>query len=133
GALQLEGAGPRDPAIAVVAPLRGRALQAVREEGMPQAGAVVFVSPRRAADMAPTVLAQLYGFSPAESRVALRIARGEPIPAVAAALGLSINTVKTHTRQIFDKTGVRRQAEFCGALAPLQLFSAADRETSSPA
>lgn len=127
GALQLEEDGPRDSAVAVVAPLRGRAVHALRDEGMPGAGAVVFVTAGRAFDMAPTILTQLYGLTPAEGRVALCVARGEPFAAIASTLGLSVNTVKTHTRRIFDKAGVRRQAEFSAAMARLQLFDTRDQ------
>jgi DNA-binding CsgD family transcriptional regulator len=128
GALHLEEGGLRDSAVAVVAPLRGRAVHALRNEGMAAAGAVVFVSEGRASDMAPTILTQLYGFTPAESRVAVHVARGESVAAIAGTLGLSVNTVKTHTRRIFDKAGVRRQAEFSDALARLQLFDTRDHE-----
>lgn len=122
GALQLDEGGGRESAVAVVAPLRGRSIHAARAEGMPTVGAVVFVSAGSASDVAPTILRQLYGLTPAEIRVALHVARGESIATIGGALGLSVNTVKTHIRRIFDKAGVRRQAEFCGALARLQLL-----------
>jgi len=129
GAMQLEGTGLRGAAVAVVAPLRGRALHVLRDERMTASpGAIVFVSAGRACDMAPTILTQLYGFTPGETRVALRVAQGESVADIAGALGLSVNTVKTHTRRIFDKAGVRRQAELSNALAQLQLFDTGDHE-----
>ncbi|WP_428667605.1 helix-turn-helix transcriptional regulator [Reyranella sp.] len=122
GAVPLSESDTRKSAVAVVAPLRGRSVHALRAEGMPTVGAVIFVSAGSASDVAPTILTQLYGFTPAETRVALHIARGESVAAIASALGLSVNTVKTHTRRIFDKAGVRRQAEFCRTLSGLQLL-----------
>jgi len=124
GALPLDEVGGRASAVAVVAPLRGRAVHAVRDEGMPTVGAVVLVSAGNVPDVAPMILAQLYGLTRAEIRVALHVARGESVATIAGALGLSVNTVKTHIRRIFDKAGVTRQAEFCRALARFQLLDA---------
>lgn len=56
-------------------------------------------------------VAELYGLSPAETTVAIEVARGGGLAAVAARLGLSRNTVKTHLSHVFEKTGTNRQME----------------------
>ena len=47
----------------------------------------------------------------AERRVASAAALGISNAAVAQALGISLNTVKTHLRHVYHKLGVRRQSE----------------------
>jgi DNA-binding CsgD family transcriptional regulator len=49
--------------------------------------------------------------TPAEARIALGVARGETLAAIAAANGISVQTVRTQLKAIFTKTGVHRQAE----------------------
>lgn len=52
-----------------------------------------------------------FGFTMAEISVAFEILKGDGREAVAARLGISVTTVRTHLSHIFEKTGVRRQAE----------------------
>jgi DNA-binding CsgD family transcriptional regulator len=40
-------------------------------------------------------------------------------PEVAAGLGLSPNTIKTHLRRVFKKTGTHRQAELARLVASM--------------
>ncbi len=56
-------------------------------------------------------LARLYRLTPTELRVALEIARGQTLQDIADTLGITMNTVKTHLKHIFAKTGVTRQGE----------------------
>jgi DNA-binding CsgD family transcriptional regulator len=52
-----------------------------------------------------------YRLTSAESRVAAAICRGLSGKAAARELGISYNTLKTHLKKIFRKTGTRRQTE----------------------
>lgn len=52
-----------------------------------------------------------YGLTRTETAVALQIAEGHGRSAAAVTLGISLATVRTHLSHIFEKTGVRRQAE----------------------
>jgi DNA-binding CsgD family transcriptional regulator len=52
-----------------------------------------------------------FGFTGAEADVALEILKGDGRDAAAARLDISMTTVRTHLSRIFEKTGVRRQAE----------------------
>ena len=56
-------------------------------------------------------LALKYGLTRAEAAVALEIAVGDGRAAAAARLGIRESTVRTHLSAIFDKMGIRRQAE----------------------
>jgi DNA-binding CsgD family transcriptional regulator len=54
--------------------------------------------------------ATVFGLSAAQQRLAAEIVRGHALPAAAGALGVSVNTARTHLNRIFDKTGVHGQA-----------------------
>ena len=47
----------------------------------------------------------VYGFSPAESRLAAHLVDGRSLRKSAADLGVTMNTVRTHLRHLFEKTG----------------------------
>ncbi len=60
--------------------------------------------------------AEAYRLSPAQARLARRLSEGDDLAAAAAALGVSVNTVRTQLQRIFDKTGVRSRAALIRAL-----------------
>lgn len=62
-----------------------------------------------------------YGLTSAEARVALVASSGLSIPETAARLGISPNTVKTHLRRVYEKTGTARQAELSRLVAMIGL------------
>ncbi len=55
----------------------------------------------------------------AETRVALGIARGESLAAIAKMYGISVETARTHLKAVFTKTGTHRQAELAVLLGRL--------------
>lgn len=57
-------------------------------------------------------LAERYGLSSRETEVAELIARGHTGPAIAEALFISENTMRTHNRRIYAKLGVHKKQEF---------------------
>jgi len=65
----------------------------------------------------------LYGLTPTEARVAVRIGKASTIAHVAVGLQLGPETVRTHLKRIYAKTGVNRQS----ALARLVDFAAVTR------
>jgi DNA-binding CsgD family transcriptional regulator len=97
------------PAIAHVLPLERR--KDFPHFG-PRAAAMVFVS---MADQTRPVnfdaLARHHRISAAETRVLECVIAGSTVAQVGLALDISKDTVKTHLRQIFSKTGVRSQTE----------------------
>lgn len=65
-----------------------------------------------------------YGLTPAEARVALCMASGATIPEAAHKLNISTNTIKTHLRKVFAKTGTSRQAELVRLIASIGMLNA---------
>jgi PAS domain S-box-containing protein len=56
-------------------------------------------------------LIRLYGLTVAEAKVARLLVLGKSLEAVASELDISVHTVRTHLKHVFQKTGTRRQAE----------------------
>jgi DNA-binding CsgD family transcriptional regulator len=56
-------------------------------------------------------VATLYRLTPRESRVLQALVEVGGVPAVADELGVSAATVRTHVKNLFEKTGMRRQAD----------------------
>jgi DNA-binding CsgD family transcriptional regulator len=77
-----------------------------------QAVAAVFLSdPDAAARRCGEALALSYALTPAETRFAVEIAKGDGRAAAARRLGISPLTARAHLSRIFEKTGTHRQAE----------------------
>lgn len=70
-------------------------------------------------ELDPFIVAGVFGLTPAEARVAVAMAEGRTIEAVAAHHSVSVNTVRTQLRSVFEKTGTSRQVELVGLLANL--------------
>jgi DNA-binding CsgD family transcriptional regulator len=78
--------------------------------------AAIFI--RNAADLfSGDVFAATFGATQAEVRVLKLLFDGLSIAAVCARLALSRNTVRTHVKSLFAKTGARRQAELISLAA----------------
>lgn len=120
GALTLSRASGRLPLVVLVAPLMGTLAATAATAGLASGAAAVFLTdPERQAAPPAERLQALYGFTPTEARVALHLVREGSIARAGLALGLAPETVKTHLKRIYSKTGVHQQ----GALA--RLLSAA--------
>jgi len=52
-----------------------------------------------------------FGLTDAQARLAIEIAKGHGLKACARRLGIAETTARSHIRQIFEKTGTKRQAE----------------------
>lgn len=68
---------------------------------------------------ATDVLSALFSFTPREGEVFNHIAAGRSVAQAADTLGIAESTVKTHLLRLYDKTGVRRQAELVRLAASL--------------
>jgi DNA-binding CsgD family transcriptional regulator len=110
-ALRLERPSGRPALLALVAPLhREHETRVVRAD----ASVAVFVSdPTAATDEEDCLvrdrLRAAFQLTPAEAAVAVALAGGDGLRAVAAAHGVTLATVRTQARQVFRKTGVRGQ------------------------
>ncbi|TIS85634.1 helix-turn-helix transcriptional regulator [Mesorhizobium sp.] len=102
------------PIFAHVLPMKGSEL---RTQLQPEAVAAVFIGPSMAAAFELTAaemkeyLRGRFGLTEAETNVVLEISKGDGRSAAAARLGIAATTVRAHLSRIFEKTGVRRQAE----------------------
>lgn len=105
------------PATAHILPI---ATGALRSRLLPGGAVAVFVSSSNhqpATNLAP--IAETFALSKAETRVLGRLMQGDSLPAVAATLGISRNTAKTHLSRLFSKTGTQRQAELIALVTKL--------------
>jgi DNA-binding CsgD family transcriptional regulator len=83
-----------------------------------KAAAAIFVHETRMSVPVPLeTMTKVYGLTAGEVRVLAAIAENSSILDMAAALGISQATVKTHLQRLFAKTGVRRQSELIKLLA----------------
>jgi len=62
------------------------------------------------------VIQKLFGLTPKEATLALRLAAGASLQEASDELGISPNTARAHLRSIFTKTGVDRQAKLVRVL-----------------
>ncbi len=76
-----------------------------------RAAAIYITDPQNPFDLDSSKLRRLYKLTPAEARLAAHLAQGSRLEDAATDLGVSLNTVRTHLKRIFSKTGTDRQAE----------------------
>ena len=77
-----------------------------------QPAVAVFVSdPERTPELPTTRLSRLYGLTSAEAQLALQVAGGHDLREIAAMSKRTMNTLRTQLKQVFQKTGTRRQAQ----------------------
>ena len=92
----------------LVAPLRG----AVTGFAFPYGKVLVIITdPHRHQDRRAQSLQRRFGLTPAETAMAIEIAKGDGRAAAAARRGISLSTARTQLSAIFAKTGTNRQAE----------------------
>jgi DNA-binding CsgD family transcriptional regulator len=82
------------------------------------AAAAVFVQ-KASLDMSSPqdAIAKLYKLTPMELRVLFAIVQVGGVPEVAAMMGSSSSTIRTHLRRLFSKTGTDRQANLVKLVA----------------
>jgi DNA-binding CsgD family transcriptional regulator len=110
----------------VVSAVRSRDLDRFASLQMSNPAAMVFViDPAVSTTIPAEWIMDAYGLTLAEARVALQAATGATVPDIGARLNISPNTVKTHLRRVFAKTGVHRQTEIARLIASLKLVTGA--------
>ncbi|WP_088183120.1 helix-turn-helix transcriptional regulator [Sphingobium sp. Z007] len=77
---------------------------------------LITVDPTRRDAPGTGLLQALFDLTPTEARIADAMAIGESIADIAHGTGTSIETVRTHLKAIFGKTGVNRQADLVAML-----------------
>jgi DNA-binding CsgD family transcriptional regulator len=101
------------PLSVVVRPAPGYA--GVDEAATP-AALVFILDPERLTGAPQADLHQLYGLTSAESNLANYLMQGKTLNECCEQLGIRHSTGRMHLRNLFSKTGVRRQSELVGLL-----------------
>ncbi|HEY5211089.1 MAG TPA: helix-turn-helix transcriptional regulator [Stellaceae bacterium] len=102
----------RLPLTVLVAPFR----PALDGLGTAVPAAILFIRDPEALSPAGQALQALFGLTPAEAAVANALADGKSVDEIAASAGITLNTARTHLKNIFAKTGTNRQATLVGLL-----------------
>ncbi|QPF88801.1 helix-turn-helix transcriptional regulator [Bradyrhizobium commune] len=104
----------------LVSAIRSKDLGRLSDAGVKDAAVLLFaIDPANRRSIPLGQIMDAYGLTHAEARVALAASSGHAIHETAQSLGLSPNTIKTHLRRVFAKTGTGRQAELAGLIAAI--------------
>lgn len=85
--------------------------------GLPPLVAIVVHDPIGGRGLCAKRLRELHDLTRAEADVAVSLASGATLDGAAHALGVSVNTVRTHVRHLFDKFAVQTQGALLQRLA----------------
>ena len=108
----------------LVLSIRGKDVGRFADLLMPDAAVLlIIVDPANRAGIPLSLVMDAFGLTPAEARVALATSSGLNTLDTAHQLGLSPNTVKTHLRRVFAKTGTARQSELARLMTSISTFS----------
>lgn len=77
----------------------------------PARAAIFIAAPDAARSVDERALVAAFGLTAREAEVAAQLASGATIGSLAAAWGISANTVRGYLKAVFDKTGTHRQAD----------------------
>jgi DNA-binding CsgD family transcriptional regulator len=80
------------------------------------------VSPERTLQISPNLIANFFGLTPAEAKLAIAVAQGTRLSDYAEEKGVSIHTVNSQVKSVLSKTGVNRQAELVKLLLSSMLL-----------
>ncbi len=72
---------------------------------------ILMIDPEESGCIRTDLLRKVYGLTPAEARLAQGILQGMSLQDFAKEAGVSINTVRTQLKQVFTKTGTKRQVD----------------------
>ena len=111
----------RAPLEILVIPLR-RQLPTAFAQGSPSIAVLVW-DPEKIPPLRRERIRHMYQLTAAEARVTEGLARGMAVIELARELRVQTNTIRTHLKRIYDKTGARRQSELVGLLARNSLLN----------
>lgn len=107
-AMNLHRSSSSRPLSAIVVSLQNQTLPFI---GSVPTVALFLSDPDLPLDLDDGLLAQCYGLSPAEAKLATALLRGQTPSDYAKTRGISSNTVKTQLKQVLAKTRTNRQSE----------------------
>ena len=77
---------------------------------------VMITDPDRDIYPSEEIIAQAFGLTQAEARLAARLATGQSLERIATELGISEGTVRNQLKAVFQKTETHRQGELIALL-----------------
>lgn len=87
---------------------------------------LIFIDPEDRQMPPELSLQRAFSLTPAESRIASRLATGASLEDVSNQLQMSKLTGRTHLKRIFGKLGVKRQAELVALLSPIARYRSSE-------
>jgi len=78
---------------------------------------LIFTADRRQNDRGIDAVLDVFGLTAAEQRLVRQLLQGSGLSRAARAFGLSVETVRTQIKRVYDKIGVRGQADLMRTLA----------------
>ena len=75
------------------------------------AATILVIDPDASPEPDQTVLRELFSLTAAEARMTAKLAVGRSVEEIAADLGITVETVRTHVRNVLSKTATGRQGE----------------------
>jgi len=112
GALTISRISERRPFSILVSPL----ISEVANFGVESPAAVLFITDPERHVEAGDLWRRLFGFTPAETALAARLADGTDLADAADELHITVGTARVHLKRLFDKTETHRQAELLRTL-----------------
>lgn len=123
GWMRLSRKGGRPALLVSVVPLPRESDHPLAE----RASVLVFVqNPVERRGVTADALVELFGFTPAEARLASALACGHSLESAAQLLGLSVQTERTYLKSIFRKAEVNRQQDLVRLLSSLPLIESSE-------
>ena len=121
-ATTLPSASGGQPLTVLVSPVPGTELLRADMPRLNSAAALVmFCDPDRRGHIPSALMMEAYRLTLAEARVAIMIYGGDTVADAARRLRVSRNTVKTHLRRVYQKTGISRQAQLFQLMTTISL------------
>jgi DNA-binding CsgD family transcriptional regulator len=108
GGINVTRANGRRALQVMVSPIRPQQSLHLGERAV---AAIYVTDPDQVSEKPEVVLVRLYGLTPSEAKVAALIVRGMSARQAAEGLAISYNTVKSHLKRVFAKTGTKRQGD----------------------
>lgn len=114
GVMSLSRPSMRRPFSILVTPLRPESVPGLGEQG---GMAAVFVTdPERTVQTDADVIRRLWGLTPVEAAIAMRLASGDGISDISDQLKIADGTVRWHVKHVLAKTNTKRQSSLVRVL-----------------
>jgi DNA-binding CsgD family transcriptional regulator len=94
--------------------------------------AVILISALRENHVSESELAQLYGLSRSESRLAMALEQGKRLTALPDEFGVKITTLRTQLSSILRKCGAERQSDLVHLISNISTFPSIERSRQGP-